>query len=177
MTADLRIAPLRPEDIEALVALTRETWQRHYLSIISQAQIDYMLAQRYAPDVIRAQLARDDVWWDALHVDGVLTGFAQSERGARPGDLKLDKLYLRYDARGHGLGGVLVRHVEARARALGCDRLYLQVNKNNASAIGAYRKHGFEIVESATFDIGHGFVMDDYVMARPVAPAGEAAAP
>ena len=71
--------------------------------------------------------------------------------------------------------GALVRHVEQRARTLGCDRLYLQVNKNNTSAIGAYRKHGFEIVESATFDIGNGFVMDDYIMARPVAPAAEAA--
>ena len=175
MTADLRIAPLRVEDIDALVALTRDTWQRHYTTIISQAQIDYMLAQRYAPDFIRAQLARDDLWWDALHVDGVLTGFAQSERGERPGDMKLDKLYLRYDARGQGLGGTLVRHVEQRARTLGCDRLYLQVNKNTTSAIGAYRKHGFEIVESATFDIGNGFVMDDYIMARPVAPAAEAA--
>ena len=175
MTADLRIAPLRVEDIDALVALTRDTWQRHYTTIISQAQIDYMLAQRYAPDFIRAQLARDDLWWDALHVDGVLTGFAQSERGERPGDMKIDKLYMRYDARGQGFGGALVRHVEQRARTLGCDRLYLQVNKNNTSAIGAYRKHGFEIVESATFAIGTGFVMDDYIMARPVAPVAEAA--
>ena len=43
-------------------------------------------------------------------------------------------------------------------------RLWLQVNRGNTQAIAAYRKYGFRIVESRVFDIGHGFVMDDYVM-------------
>ena len=40
----------------------------------------------------------------------------------------------------------------------------LAVNKRNAAAIAAYRKHGFEIVEAVVKDIGGGFVMDDYIM-------------
>jgi len=44
----------------------------------------------------------------------------------------------------------------------------LAVNKKNAKAIAAYRKHGFAIRESAVTDIGSGFVMDDYVMAKEV---------
>lgn len=174
MDENLQISPLREEDVDRLIALTRDIWMRHYTSIITVAQIEYMLEQRYHPLVIREQLRRPDVWWDTLQRDGELVGFAQYEWGSRPGEIKLDKLYVSYDLRGQGLGSLLLRHVENEARAKSAARLYLQVNKNNASAIGAYRKNGFEIAESAVFDIGNGFVMDDYVMAKTLAPLAEA---
>jgi ribosomal protein S18 acetylase RimI-like enzyme len=40
----------------------------------------------------------------------------------------------------------------------------LQVNKDN-KAVEFYKKVGFHIEKEALFDIGHGFVMDDYIMA------------
>lgn len=167
MNADeILIEPLREADIPALVALARDTWFKHYPSIITTAQIEYMLAQRYSDDVIRAQLADPDVWWDKLLLGGELAAFAQYERSDPPGTLKVDKLYARHELRGQGLGSALLRHIEDEARAMGCSRLKLQVNKNNASAIGVYRKNGFAVVESAVFDIGNGFVMDDYVMVK-----------
>jgi ribosomal protein S18 acetylase RimI-like enzyme len=42
------------------------------------------------------------------------------------------------------------------------------VNRNNHNAIGAYRKHGFQVRASQVKDIGGGFVMDDYVMVREI---------
>jgi ribosomal protein S18 acetylase RimI-like enzyme len=168
---DIRIEPLREADIPALVALARDTWFKHYPSIITTAQIEYMLAQRYSDDVIRDQLADPDVRWDKLLLDGELAAFAQYERSDPPGTLKVDKLYARHELRGQGLGSKLLRHIEHEARAMGCSRLKLQVNKNNVSAIGAYRKNGFAVAESAVFDIGNGFVMDDYVMVKEL-PAG-----
>lgn len=173
---DVTIEPLREEDIPALSALARDTWLKHYTSIITLAQIEYMLGQRYSADVIRAQLADPDVWWDKLLLDGELAAFAQYERGKAPGTMKIDKLYARHSLRGRGLGSTLLRHIEQEARSLGCTRLELQVNKNNVSAIGAYRKNGFEIARAAVFDIGNGFVMDDYVMAKPLAPLPAASA-
>jgi ribosomal protein S18 acetylase RimI-like enzyme len=49
---------------------------------------------------------------------------------------------------------------------LGAPAVWLQVNKRNAGAIGAYRKAGFDIINEAVFEIGGGFVMDDYLMAK-----------
>jgi hypothetical protein len=43
------------------------------------------------------------------------------------------------------------------------------VNKANARAIMAYKRNGFVITESVITDIGGGFVMDDYVMAKDLA--------
>lgn len=168
--SDITIEPLHEADIPALVALARDTWLKHYSNIITLAQIEYMLAQRYSPDLIRTQLGHPDLWWDKLLLDGTLAAFAQYERGKTPGTIKIDKLYVRHDLRGQGLGSALLGHIEQEARSLGCTGLELQVNKNNTSAIGAYRKNGFAVARSAVFDIGQGFVMDDFVMAKPLAP-------
>jgi ribosomal protein S18 acetylase RimI-like enzyme len=165
---EAHIHALNELDIPALIELARAIWYAHYPSIITVEQIEYMLGQRYSPEVIRAQLTSGSAWWDKLLVDGVLVGFAASESGDDPHVMKLDKLYVRNDLQGRGYGSMLVRHVEERALAHGCMRLYLQVNKNNRSAIEAYLKNGFVVTQAATFDIGGGFYMDDYVMTKDI---------
>jgi ribosomal protein S18 acetylase RimI-like enzyme len=167
---NIQVAPLREEDIPTLIALARDTWYHHYPSIITVEQIEYMLAQRYSLEVIRDQLRSGQAWWDKLLVGGAMVAFMACERGEHPGEIKVDKLYVKYDLRGRGYGGRLLRHAEERARKLGCHRLYLQVNKNNRSAIDAYLRSGFVVSQAAKFDIGGGFVMDDYVMAKNLAP-------
>lgn len=169
-TKEALIEPVREADIAELIQLARDIWHQHYPSIITVEQIEYMLAQRYHPDVIRAQLAGDTAWWDKLVLDGAMIAFTAYELGKHPREMKLDKLYVRYDLRGQGYGSRLIRHVEGAARRRGCLSLLLQVNKYNASAIAAYRCNGFDVVESAKFDIGNGFYMDDYVMAKGIPP-------
>ncbi len=113
---DVRILPLREEDISDLVRLARDIWYAHYPSIITIEQIEYMLDQRYRPDVIREQLANCTAWWDKLLLDGAMVAFASCELGEHPDAMKVDKVYVRYDLRGRGYGSLLLRHVE-EARA------------------------------------------------------------
>ncbi|MNC98616.1 Acetyltransferase (GNAT) family protein [compost metagenome] len=61
---------------------------------------------------------------------------------------------------------MLIAHARAEARQQGCHRLVLAVNKNNATAIAAYLKHGFRIADAVVTEIGGGFVMDDYIMEK-----------
>ena len=168
----VRVMPLREEDIPDLVQLAHEVWYRHYPSIITVEQIEYMLAQRYSAEVIRAQLASGNAWWDKLLLDGRMIAFCACERGKTPSELKIDKLYVHNDLQGRGYGSLLIEHAERRARSLGCKRLTLQVNKNNRGAIETYRRNGFAVVESGVFDIGGGFAMDDYVMAKELGAQG-----
>ena len=71
----VRIEPLVEADIGPLVALAGEIWRAHYPGIVDPAQIEYMLAQRYEPRLIRAELGRGDVWWDKLMVGDEMAGF------------------------------------------------------------------------------------------------------
>jgi diamine N-acetyltransferase len=168
MSTPARLSPVSDADIQSLIALARDIWYRHYPDIISVEQIEYMLDQRYRPELIRAQIASQRAWWDKLEVNGALIAFSACELADSPGEMKLDKVYVSYHLRGLGYGSLLIGNAEARAKAAGCTRLSLQVNKNNTSAIAAYTRNGFRVDRAVKFDIGGGFYMDDYVMVKEV---------
>ena len=159
------------EDLGAIAELAGVIWRACYPGIISQEQIDYMLARMYALDVMRQEICSQGIRYDRMLVEGKLGGFAAYGPAAEPHVVKLHKLYLLPELQGRGLGSVMLRHVERQARAAGARRLILSVNKRNAKGIAAYRRNGFVIAESVVSDIGEGFVMDDYVMAKELAAA------
>ena len=164
----VRIAPLAMADVDRLCALAAEIWHAHYPAIISVAQIEYMLKERYAPAVVRAELQRGDLWWDQLLVQNQMTGFASYLLTATAGEMKLDKLYVQQDHQRKGYGGMLLDRAVTIARAYGCGTLALAVNKRNRNAVAAYEKYGFQIADAVVKDIGGGFEMDDFIMRKNV---------
>lgn len=164
----IELRPMQAEEAEAVAALARVVWQDTYRGIISQAQIDTMLAQRYSAEWMRAELASGDVWWEVLLAGGEIVAFACYFLACRPGEMKLDKLYVHPAHQRRGYGARLLGRVEEAARARGCRVLALAVNKRNLQAIAAYRKYGFTVREAVVQDIGGGFVMDDYIMEKPL---------
>ncbi len=169
---DFSISPVRDADITPVCALAREIWMQHYPGIITVRQIEYMLAQRYSPDAIRAQLHAGETWWYKLEVRGELCGFASHERGSEARTMKLDKLYVHQLVRGKGYGAALIDHVARAARRQGMDTLYLQVNKHNHGSVAAYLRAGFCVTKTVNVDIGNAFFMDDYVMEKAVRREG-----
>jgi GNAT superfamily N-acetyltransferase len=161
-----RVQRLTAAEIDAVCALARIVWQATYAALISQAQIDAMLADRYASPRIREQLGDPHHGWWVARRDHTLAGFAHAivdETGC-----KLDKLYVHPAQQRRGIGAALLHTVEDWALRQQAHRLWLQVNRGNTQALAAYRKYGFHIVESRVFDIGNGFVMDDHVMEKPL---------
>ena len=161
---DLRIEPVAPADVERVAGLAAEIWYEHYPSIISRAQIAYMLAQRYDHAILRGELEREDIWWDKATLNGDLCGFSSCLIDPAPATMKLDKLYVRADRRRRGVGRELIGRTILVARRQGCERLVLAVNKRNSMAIAAYDKCGFRVAAAVVKDIGGGFVMDDFIM-------------
>jgi ribosomal protein S18 acetylase RimI-like enzyme len=150
-----------------IAALAEIIWWAHYPGIISGGQIEYMLKWMYAIGEMERQIDAGTVY-ERLLADGRLVGFAAHSPTDDPGERKLDKLYIHPDHQRHGYGSRLLNHVAQAAQALGCRSLMLTVNKRNTKAIAAYRKNGFTVREEIAADIGGGFVMDDYVMAKPI---------
>jgi diamine N-acetyltransferase len=155
------IATIETNDIPAVAELARVIWFEHYPSIISWSQIHYMLERGYASSVIAAELARG-VEWRLASDGGRSFGFASWERY---GDVvKLHKLYVERAARGRGVGRQLVEVATLDARHSGAREMVLAVNKRNYASIRAYLGLGFSFQRAVCDEIGHGFVMDDYVM-------------
>lgn len=153
-------------DFGTVAALAETIWRSHYPAMISITQIDFMLAGRYTPERLRRYLDANDCWLELLSVDGIPVGYCSYALTGAPQEMKLQELYLLPDYRGRGLGGCMLEHVETQARTRDCNALMLTVNKGNEGAIAVYRHAGFSVREEAVFDIGNGFVMDDYVMVK-----------
>lgn len=162
----VELRPARRDDLSAVQRLAHVIWHAHYPGIITAAQIDYMLARGYAPEALAAFLDRPDRGLELAAVDGEPVGFAAWYVADEPGEVKLDKLYVLQSHQRHGLGRRLIERVADLARAAGAATLILNVNKRNAQAIRAYERHGFAIRAAVVNDIGNGFVMDDYLMAK-----------
>lgn len=168
MSERIQVGMLRDDEVEPLISLAEAIWRAHYPSIIPSEQIEYMLAQRYRPVLVRQFIARGDLWL-AARTAGLakseLVGFAHGHP-LSDGDYKLDKLYVQTELQRHGIGGALIRALAERAANQGYSRLVLRVNRQNQQAIDAYLKHGFKVVTIHLEDIGGGHVMDDYVMTK-----------
>ena len=103
-----------------------------------------------------------------------LIGFSSVHQLSGMKSLKLDKLYVDSGWHRKGVGRALVDAALRDAQARGFHVVELAVNRNNHSAIAAYGKMGFVIRETRIADIDGGFVMDDFIMAAPVANADPA---
>lgn len=158
------IRPATESDIPLLRDLAQRIWRECYPGIITMEQIEFMLGWMYSEEEIRRQL-RAGCTWEIVEHEGEATGFLSFALEA-DGRVKLHKMYLLPARQRGGLGQLLLAHVCESAAALGAREVWMQVNKRNQRAIGAYLKAGFRIAEEATFEIGHGFVMDDYLMAK-----------
>jgi len=157
---------MTPQEVDAVCALARLIWQATYPALISQAQIDAMLADRYAAGRMRAQLDDPDHAWWVVKRNQATAGFVHALReGAY---CKLDKLYVHPGYQRQGIGTLLLRAAASWARQQQARCLRLQVNRGNTQAIAAYLAFGFSIIESRVFDIGDGFVMDAHVMEFPL---------
>jgi ribosomal protein S18 acetylase RimI-like enzyme len=165
MPATLTLEPLVPQDFDAIAAIARRIWLEHYITIVSREQIEYMLNGRFTAENLSKYIDAKDRWFEVLRVDGEIVGYCSHALQAS-GEMKLEQLYLLPALHGLGYGKRMMVHIESRARMRGCDTLVLTVNKQNTKAASVYLRAGFEVREDAVFDIGNGYVMDDYVMAK-----------
>lgn len=149
-------------DIMELNRLAGLVWHEAYASILSRAQIAYMIERFQSVRAITEQIALEGYRYFLL-LDG---GFNAGYFGVRAEEdaLFLSKVYVLAQYRRRGLLREAVDRCRSLAREAGVGRIRLTVNRHNAAARAAYEALGFAVVRDTVTDIGHGYVMDDHVM-------------
>ena len=151
------------EKIKELAELASEIWNEHYIKILSQEQIDYMLEKFQSENALKSQIQKGYEYY-LISSDDQTAGFV----GFCPEKdfLFLSKIYLKCDMRGNGLGRAGIEFVEKYAAQNGFSKIRLTVNKYNMTSIFVYNNLGFDKIDDVVTDIGNGFVMDDFVMEK-----------
>jgi len=149
------------EDYELIARLADTIWREHYIPIIGEGQVSYMLDRFQSARAIGQQAASGMRYFVLWH-EGQPVGYCAYE--IRGEDLFLSKIYVLQSLRGKGLGKAALQFVADQARQENCRRITLTVNKFNSSSIAAYTRMGFRQGPPVQQDIGGGYIMDDYLM-------------
>ncbi|SHL16199.1 Acetyltransferase (GNAT) family protein [Chishuiella changwenlii] len=149
------------KNIHLIESLSKDIWNDAYKDLLSQEQIDYMLDMMYNVDKVNEGLANGEIW-EIVKVDNVPVGYLHYKLDEN-NTVFLSKIYLKTTDKTKGVGQVMMNHVIEYANSINAKDVHLTVNKENARAIRFYEKNGFKNIESKTFDIGNGYVMDDYI--------------
>ncbi len=146
-------------ELQVVQELAVNIWNDHYVSIIGQEQVNYMLGRFYLLDALEQQVASGDVFYLLFEGPQPL-GFTSIKKEA-DGSWFLNKLYVETTEQRRGMGRFLLEELIQNHEI---KSMRLQVNRQNYKAINFYFKRGFVIERVADFDIGEGYFMNDFVM-------------
>jgi ribosomal protein S18 acetylase RimI-like enzyme len=149
----------RVEQFVKINELATVIWNEHYVPIIGNEQVDYMLQWMYDINSLQNQHEEGHIFY-IIESEGNELGFISiKEEGT--GDWFLNKFYVLTQKQRNGLGSALFKFI-VDEHPIDCIRL--QVNRQNYKAINFYFKLGFVIEKVDDFDIGNGYFMNDFVM-------------
>ena len=150
------------EQIKELCSLAKEIWNEYSICFISQEQIDYMLEKFQSEQVVKGQINFQNYQYYFMEEDGENIGYFALQK--QKDNLFLSKSYIKKDFRGKGFARkAFTNAIIPIARELELPKITLTVNKYNFASIMVYEKLGFDRVDSKEFDIGNGYIMDDYI--------------
>ena len=155
----INLIPATPNDIPTIYALAVKIWNHHYVPIVGQEQVDYMLAKIYSNEDLTNQMSVKKHQFYLIRIHDEVKGFL-SVSGEE--DMFIHKFYIDQDIQGKGYGAHSVRELLLLYPSV--QSFTLTVNRNNYKSINFYFKLGFIIDHVADFDIGQGYYMNDFVM-------------
>ena len=159
---DLRIIPVtNMELVYSLVPVAEEIWREHYIPIIGENQVEYMLEKFLSADALVEQINSGYEYF-LFSYDYTFAGFAGILE--EDGKLFLSKLYVDEEFRGKGIGKYMFEKIIEICKMRKLTKIWLTCNRHNTNTLAIYEHLGFQKVREEVTDIGNGYVMDDFIL-------------
>ncbi|MGE6355101.1 GNAT family N-acetyltransferase [Flavobacterium sp. NPDC079362] len=162
----ITISEVTINDIKQIQNIVNITWPITYGEILSKEQLDYMLGLFYSTEALTEQYNKKVQLFYMIDEDEANIGFIGIEHNYNgQAATKIHKIYLLPETQGKGIGKKVVDEIEKLAKNNNSKALLLNVNRFN-TALGFYKKIGFEVAQEVDIEIGNGYLMEDYVMEK-----------
>ncbi len=159
----MKLIQIKANQLPIIIELTKKIWPVAYGTILSKAQLDFMIQKFYNETALQELIQKGHVFYLAQDEKENYVGFVSYEINSVPDKTKIHKIYVLPETQGTGLGRQFFELVKEQAKENNQKAIFLNVNKYN-NALHFYTKLGFSIVNDEVIDIGEGYVMDDYIM-------------
>lgn len=146
-----------------LSELSDTIWHEFFPSILSSDQIDYMVEKFQSYDAMKKQIENGYNYY-LLKLDDQFIGYTCVNKEKEK--LFISKIYLLKEWRGKHLINNVFKFFDEICVKYSLKEQYMTVNKYNSHAINVYKHFGFVVTDDIVTDIGHGYVMDDYIMKK-----------
>ena len=160
MNIHLTIA--KENDLKTIAQLAHLIWNDHYVNIVGQEQVDYMLDKMYNLESLKEQLNEKKHTFYLIESDANVLGFI-SVSSVNQQDYFIHKFYINQQKSNSGIGSevlnLLIQKITPKS-------LFLTVNRQNFKSINFYFKNHFKIDRVEDFDIGNNYKMNDFIMIR-----------
>ena len=157
----LTIRDAVPDDLSALVALSRRTFTDKFAHLYNPVDLADFLDESHGDAVYRTWLADpDNLIRVAEQPDGALGAYLVCSKlslpaqDPAPGAVELKRVYVDASRQGQGLGSRFIREAIDWARARQAPEMYLSVFSGNPDAQRLYQRLGWEKVSEFIFPVG-----------------------
>ena len=150
------------QQLELIQELATSIWYTHYPDIITTEQINYMLNKMYNLDSLIEQMNKLNHVFYLISFQDKFVGFISTEM-KEDGYQHIHKFYIQTQEAGKGIGTSALEELKNTTTA---KKFSLTVNRKNFKSINFYFKNNFIISEVKDFDIGNGYLMEDFIMTR-----------
>ncbi len=155
-------------DIPLIQQLAQQVWYITYGPLQPKEKVDYLYELMYSTSSLTQQMEEKHHCFLLAKDETGFLGYASYELNcSNQLKTKIHKIYVMPNAQGKGVGKELVAVIASIASGKGNTILSLNVFRHNP-AINFYQKIGFSKAAEEKIDVGNGFVMDDFVMEKPL---------
>ena len=157
------------EDIPLINEMAWIVFPHTYKELLSPGQIEFMMDWMYSPANLKKQMTEDGHTYFIAYEENEPAGYLSIQPEGEH-TYHLQKIYVLPSFQGKKLGKQLFNHAIEAIKGLHPEpcEMRLNVNRYNTKAVDFYFRMGMKKVFEGDFDIGHGYLMTDYIMALDI---------
>ena len=157
------------EDIPLINELAWIVFPHTYKELLSPGQIEFMMDWMYSPANLKKQMTEDGHTYFIAYEENEPAGYLSIQPEGEH-TYHLQKIYVLPSFQGKKLGKQLFNQAIKAIKELHPEpcQMRLNVNRYNTKAVDFYFRMGMKKVFERDFDIGHGYLMTDYIMALDI---------
>jgi ribosomal protein S18 acetylase RimI-like enzyme len=133
-------------DAEGIARVCAAGWRDTYHGLKEPERIEAVIAEYYAPERIRREIAAPEGWdgWIVAVEDDTVIG-AGGGGMTQPGVGEIFVLYLDPTRRGEGIGTLILDAITEQQRAQGAREQWVSVEPENTRGLPFYYTRGFQV--------------------------------
>jgi diamine N-acetyltransferase len=166
MTESIHIAQAYEGQAALVAEMARKTFIETYGETSNQENLKIYVDTHFTEEQIANELASPDFRFFIAWISGIPVGFTKIRKDRKPKgitglkSMEIERIYVLQEFQGFTVGKELMNMVKGLARTEGDQVLWLQVWQKNDKAIQFYRKAGFVVYETNTFEFGREIHQD-----------------